>query len=112
MQQRDERDGIVRVAPQELGRRRRRSRPRVEQHDADFTARERLVEHRQIADHDREEHESDARFHDSQGARQRRRRDDVAEAQREEGRPAHVEGVPHRRDMIEGFQGEAERPLQ
>ncbi len=50
--------GRIKVPPQQLTGRRWRSRPRIEERDVHLAARERLVQHGHIADHEGEEPEA------------------------------------------------------
>ena len=79
------------MAAQQLRGAGRRAGAGVEQRDADFASRERLVQHREIADHDREEAEPQARFDDGEHSGERSLGRDIAEPQREEGRAAQVD---------------------
>src|SRR5207248_2018612 len=81
------------VAAEQPFRGRRRSRSSVEQRDVDLAARERLVQHGQIADDQSEEREPDTGFDHDQRAPHSSNRRDVAEAQREERLAAQIEMV-------------------
>src|SRR5438309_1031921 len=81
------------LAAEQLFRARRRSRSSVEQRDVDLAARERLVQHGQIADDQSEEREPDTGFDHDQRAPHSSNRRDVAEAQREERLAAQIEMV-------------------
>ena len=56
------------VAAQQLRRSRGRAGARIQQRDADLAPRERLIQHRQIADHQRDKAQPNARLDDDQHA--------------------------------------------
>ena len=64
---------------------------RIQQRDAHLSPRERLVQHRQIPDHQRDKPQSHASLGDHQGSRQRAARQHVAQSQRPQRRPAHIQ---------------------
>ena len=93
------------VAAEQFAGRGRRAGPRVEQDDIDFAAREGLIDHRQVAEHEREKAEAEAAFDHSEEPPGGSVRDDVAQAEREERRPAEIEArfeVAWRRNLMGG----------
>ena len=79
------------VAQQEFRGCGRRAGAGVEQDDADFAFRERLIDDRQVADDQREKTETEAAFEDGEDALDGGVRGDVAEAESEEGGAAEIE---------------------
>ena len=102
----------VRVAAQKLDRRGRRARARVEHRDADLAPRERLIEHRQVADDDCEEAEARACLDRREHAPQRVEREHVAVAEREECDAAQVEVRAEVRVSFGRLKARARGPLQ
>ena len=80
-----------RVAAQKFRRGGRRTCARVEQNDIHFAAGERLIDHRQIAQNEREEAESDPALEYDHETLRPGVRHHVAEAEREQRRAAQVE---------------------
>ena len=78
------------VTPQQLARRRRRTGARIQQRNAHFAPGERLVENRQVPDHDREKAKAHAAFNHREQPRHRRARQHVPQPQREKRRAAQV----------------------
>ena len=106
---------------QRLGGRRRRAGPGVHQRDGRLAPRERLVEHRQVTDDDRQEAQPQARLDDGQHPAERLRGKEVAVADREEGDAAVIAVAaeirwpglcPQRRGQRPVQQGEAEQQGQ
>ena len=88
------RAAVGRVAEEQGARAGRRAGVRVEQRDAHLAARDGLVEHRQVADDQREHAEASADLNDRDGARGSSVGDYIAQAEREEGGAAEIEVGP------------------
>ena len=79
------------VAAEEFGGGGRRSSAGVEQRDRDFAAGERVVEHGNVPDDQRDESKAGAGFDHDKGARREASRQDVADAQGEQRRSTDIE---------------------
>src|SRR5882724_11000690 len=82
---------LVTVAAKQFSGRRRRTRAGIEQGNIDFALRKRSVDKRQVADHRSKKTESKTSFGNHQRARQGGAGNDVAQAEREEGRAAEID---------------------
>src|SRR6266436_2498720 len=91
----------VAVAAKQFAGSGRRARARIEKRDIHFTLGERTVDERQVADHGSKKTESKASFRDDQAASQAGARNDVAEAESEEGRAAQIH-VRHETSLAAG----------
>ncbi len=84
---------VVPQAQEQLHRGRRRPRAGVEHRDGDLAPRKRLVDHRQVADDDREEGEPQPRLGHGQDLGQGGARHGITQSQREERAAAEIEVV-------------------
>src|ERR1700678_434673 len=85
------------MALEQFGSSRGRTGARIEKHNADFPLRERLINHRQVTDNEREESEAQAAFEDGHHAFAGSVRCDVPEAKSKERGAAQVEARLQRR---------------
>src|SRR5258705_7291881 len=82
---------LKRMTPKQFRSARRRAGARIEQCHADLATRKRLIQHRQIADDQRDESEANARLADDERTCESAVRYDIAQAQRKQSCATDIE---------------------